>query len=62
MTDTSIRRVTLAEQAEAAARRYLHTGEREPNPHAGTDDERAYQLALDRWLHALIVPHAEGSA
>lgn len=31
-TDASIRRVSISEQAEAAARRFVETGEASPNP------------------------------
>lgn len=62
MTDTSIRRVTIAEQAELAARRFIETGEPQPNPHAGTADEQAWRSAFERNLLALSAPEAEGSA
>lgn len=63
MTDFSIRRVTLAEQAEAAARRYLETGERPENPHAGTADETPWRHAFEVWLLALsAAAETEGGA
>jgi hypothetical protein len=48
MSDFSIRPITLAEQAEAAARRFSATGEHEPNPHAGTAQEAAWEAAFAR--------------
>jgi hypothetical protein len=63
MADTSIRRVSLAEQAEAAARRFVETGEPEPNPHKGTDDEQPWRSLYERWLLALTADEGtEGSA
>lgn len=53
MTDFSIRRVTIAEQAEAAARRFIETGERQDNPHRGTPDERTWQFLFLRWCDAI---------
>lgn len=52
-TDTAIRRVTVAEQAEQAARRFVLTGEREINPHEGTADAAAWSLAFFRWCSKL---------
>lgn len=52
-TDTSIRRVTIAEQAEAAARLFMETGTPQPNPHAGTADEQAWRSVYERWILAL---------
>lgn len=47
MSDTSIRPVTIAEQAEAAARRFMETGEQQGNPHAGTPHEQAWRSAYE---------------
>lgn len=51
MADTSIRRVTIAEQADAAAQRTVQLGGIEPNPHPqGTEDAAAWQAAYERFL------------
>ena len=50
MADTSIRRVTIAEQADLAARRAAETGEVEPNPHQDTADQGEWQRAYERFL------------
>lgn len=52
-TDTSIRPITIAEQAEAAARRFVETGEPITNPHAGTEHEQKFRSLADRWCLAL---------
>lgn len=53
MADTSIRRVTIAEQARTAAARLMETGEAQENPHAGTDQEQIWRSSFDRWVLAL---------
>lgn len=61
--DTSIRPVTVAEQAEAAARRFVESGEPEQNPHKGTPAEAKWRSSYERWLLALTAPQdVEGSA
>jgi hypothetical protein len=50
MADASIRRVTIAEQADAAARRTAQTGELERNPHEGTQDSGEWKRAYERYL------------
>jgi hypothetical protein len=62
MCDESIRRVCIADQAQAAARRFVETGQCEPNPHAGTPDEPVFKAAFDRYLHLLTGAEAEGGA
>jgi hypothetical protein len=62
MTDTSIRRVTIAEQAQLAAAKFMETGEKPDNPHAGTADEQAWRSAFERWLLALSAADVEGGA
>lgn len=53
MSDESTRRICIAQQAEAAARKQLDTGEPQPNPHRGTENESVFQAAFDRFLHLL---------
>jgi hypothetical protein len=60
--DTTIRPITIGEQAEQAARRFVATGEPEPNPHAGTDQEQRWRSCYERWLLQLTAPDAEASA
>ena len=61
--DTPIRPITVAEQAEAAARRTVETGEREPNPHQGTANEQRWRSGYERWLLQLsAVEGTEASA
>lgn len=57
--DTSIRRISIAEQADAAAWRTVHLGGIETNPHPqGTDDAAAWQAAYERFL----LLHSSGEA
>ena len=56
MTDTSIRRLTLAEEAEAHVRWTLETGEVLPNPHAGTAQEAEFAALHARWHAELTAP------
>lgn len=63
MADLSIRLLTLAEEAEAAARRFVDTGEPQDNPHRGTPDEQAWRSAYERWLLQLsAAADTEGGA
>lgn len=48
--DTPIRPVTIGEQAEAAAKRFIATGEPEHNPHQGTEQEQRWRSCFERWL------------
>jgi hypothetical protein len=50
MADLSIRRITIAEQAREAAARFVQTGEREANPHAGTAEEQLWRSAFERYV------------
>lgn len=61
MSDTSIRRIEIAEQAEQAARRFVETGEPELNPHEGTENAQVWRSLFERWLLALTAPETEGS-
>ncbi len=60
MTEFSIRRTSIAEQAAAAAARTLASGLREPNPYVELDEGPAWQAAYDRCLNE--TPDCEGSA
>lgn len=63
MSDLSIRRMTIAEEAQAAARRFIQTKDAEPNPYVGTDDEQVWRSAFERHLLALSAPEGcEGGA
>lgn len=63
MCDESIRRVSIAELAAAAARRQIDTGTSEPNPFEGTPDAPVYLIALGRYLSELsCMPDSEGGA
>lgn len=62
MTDPSIRRVTIAEQANLAAQRTAQTGEIERNPHEGTPDAGEWQRAYERYLLLHTMPESEASA
>jgi hypothetical protein len=53
VNDTAIRPITIAEQAEAAARRFVQTGEKEENPHRATGNEQRWRSCFDRWVLAL---------
>lgn len=61
--DCAIRPITIAEQADAAARRTVQTGEVQPNPHPeGTDAHRQWKAAFERLLLAHSLPDVEASA
>lgn len=60
--DTSIRRVTIAEQADLAARRTAETGEIQPNPHEGTQHATEWKCAYERFLLLHTLPECEGWA
>lgn len=62
MTDLSIRRTTIAEQADAAARRFVQTHTPEQNPHEGTPDAPVWKAAFERFLLLHSLPEAEASA
>lgn len=64
MSDQSTPLVTVAKQAEAAARRCVATGERQANPHdAGTEQAREWQRRYEIALLRLSAPEgADGSA
>ena len=48
--DHTIRPITVAEQAEQAARRFVDTCEPQPNPHTGTALEQRWRSLYDRWI------------
>lgn len=61
--DHDVRPITIAEQAEAAARRFIATGEPQHNPHAGLPGEQRWRSVYERWLLALTADEgSEGSA
>lgn len=63
MSDLSIRRISIAEQADRAAQRAAETGETQPNPHTpGTPEHRLWQCAFERQLQRHACPECEGSA
>ncbi len=62
MTEESIRRQTIAEEADAAAQRTVASAVLEPNPYFGLDDERAWKSAYERYLLKYSAPEAEGGA
>lgn len=63
MSDLSIRRVSIAEHAEIAARRFVETGEPQHNPHEGVlGDAQAWRSAYERYLLLHSVPEGEASA
>lgn len=62
-TDASIRRISIAEQAEAAARLFMETGSPQANPHAGMAGEQVWRSVYERWCLALsAAADTEGSA
>jgi hypothetical protein len=48
--------LTVAEEAKAAARRFVASGQAEVNPYAGTADEQRWRSSYERWLLALTAP------
>lgn len=70
MADTSIRPVTIAEQARLAAQKFVDTGEPQPNPHLGGAtnyaDAHAWHAAYCRYILMLSAEREgivlEGSA
>jgi hypothetical protein len=53
MSDTSIRRVSISDQARAAAWRFVQTGEPQENPHAGTPEAQVWRSAYEVQILAL---------
>jgi hypothetical protein len=62
MTDHNIRKLTVAEQAQAAARRTVDSGVIEENPHVGTQDGPDWKSAYERYMLQFSAPDAEASA
>lgn len=63
MTDQNIRKLTVAEQAQAAARRTVAGGEVEFNPYGlGGQDSKDWTAAYERYLLQFSAPEAEASA
>lgn len=61
--DSAIRRMTIAEEADAAARRTVETGELERNPYPKDSAEyRAWRASFERSLLVHTAPECERSA
>lgn len=61
--DHSIRPITVAEQADIAARRAAETGESQHNPHEpGSEEAARWQATYTRALQQYAVPSGEASA